>query len=125
MNEAQTRVGTRVRELRARRGWTQEALGERAGLSYKFIGEIERGVGNPTVASLGQIADAFAIDVGELFRRELLQGTALYPSLNADDVAVVREAKQSLHSLENVMRRLDASSRKKSGKRAKRRRHGS
>jgi hypothetical protein len=73
------------------------------------------------VDSLSQITEAFAIDVEELFRREASQGTMPYPLLSADDVAVVREAKQSLHSLEDVMRRLDAASRKKSGKRAKRR----
>ncbi|MBI4680030.1 MAG: helix-turn-helix transcriptional regulator [Nitrospirae bacterium] len=31
--------------------FTQEELGEKAGLSYKFVGEIERGEVNPSLDS--------------------------------------------------------------------------
>lgn len=109
MSDVQTRLGARVRDFRAKRGWTQESLGERAGLSYKFVGEIERGVGNPTVDSVAQLAQAFGIDVSELFRRDTPEMT--YTPLSPDDFAVVREARQTLISLEDVMKRLDASAR--------------
>ena len=117
MSDVQTRLGTRVRDLRTRRAWTQEALGERAGLSYKFIGEIERGSGNPTVDSIAQIARAFGVDVGELFRREAPE--MMYTPLTADDFAVVRDTRQHLTSLEDVMKRLDASARPKAKKRSR------
>lgn len=113
----QTRLGTRVRDFRTRRGWTQETLGERAELSYKFIGEIERGSGNPTVDSIDQIARAFGIDVGELFRRDTPDVT--YPPFSADDFAVVRDARQQLSSLEDIMKRLDASARPRAKKRSR------
>lgn len=116
----QTRVGARVRDLRLRRGWTQEALGERSGLSYKFIGEIERGLGNPTIDSVAQIAKAFAIDVSQLFDRDVPEVT--YAPLTPDDFAVVREARESLNSIEDIMKRLDASAKTKAPKKPKSRR---
>ena len=36
-------VGGRLRALREKMGYTQRGLGLRAGLSGKFIGEVERG----------------------------------------------------------------------------------
>jgi len=66
MPELRKLVGSRIRELRRARGLTQESLGERAGLSYKFIGEVERGMANPTLDTLAGIATALDVDVPEL-----------------------------------------------------------
>lgn len=41
-------LGKRIRTLRRLKTLTQEELGEKAGLSYKFVGEIERGEVNPS-----------------------------------------------------------------------------
>lgn len=106
MSDVQIRLGMRIREARTRRGWTQEALGERAGLSYKFIGEVERGTGNPTVGSVDQIATALGLDISDLLQRE--DTSASYPPIQATDVAVVRDARNSLAPLEEMMRRLTA-----------------
>jgi len=46
---------------------TQEQLGEKAGISYKFIGEVERGAVNPSLDSLVGIAKALRVGVRELF----------------------------------------------------------
>jgi transcriptional regulator with XRE-family HTH domain len=46
---------------------SQEGLAARSGLSYKFIGEVERGTGNPTVDTLAALADALETDIAELF----------------------------------------------------------
>ena len=66
-DDIRARLGANVRELRVRRKLTQETLGERAGLSYKFIGEVERGLGNPSVESLTRIARALDADIADLF----------------------------------------------------------
>jgi len=58
--------GRQVRELRLRRQLTQTALGKRAGLSYKFVGEIERGTGNPTLTTMGSLAAALGCDLADL-----------------------------------------------------------
>jgi transcriptional regulator with XRE-family HTH domain len=95
-DDVRTRLGANVRELRVRRKLTQEALGERAGLSYKFIGEVERGLGNPSVETLAAIAGALGADIGDLF------ATATRASKPYDaskrHFAVVRDAQERLAS---------------------------
>jgi transcriptional regulator with XRE-family HTH domain len=38
------KVGHRIRELRQKKGWSQEKLAEEAGLHRTYIGQVERGV---------------------------------------------------------------------------------
>ena len=61
------RLGERVKDLRKKKHLTQEILGERAMVSYKFIGEIERGVANPSIDILSRIADALEVSLRDLF----------------------------------------------------------
>ena len=49
VSDLRTLIGARILDLRKGHGLTQEPLGERAGVSCRFLGEAERGVGNPTV----------------------------------------------------------------------------
>src|SRR5512138_1834685 len=62
-------VGDNIRSLRKSKDWSQEILGERAGLSYKFVGEVERGAVNPSLESLGALATALDVEVIRLFLR--------------------------------------------------------
>jgi transcriptional regulator with XRE-family HTH domain len=59
-------LGRRLRALRKLRKLTQEQLGERARLSGKFVGEIERGVGNPSLEVMDRIAGALGVELAEL-----------------------------------------------------------
>ena len=61
-------LGTRIRELRQTRGWSQEHLAELAGMHRTYMWGIERGVRNPSLRHLVQLADAFGISIAELFR---------------------------------------------------------
>jgi transcriptional regulator with XRE-family HTH domain len=88
------RVADRIIELRAQRGWSQEELGARSGLTYKFIGEVERGQKSPSLDSLGRLAQGFGLDIGELFGPA--SGREPYPRLGADPLVAVREARDSL-----------------------------
>lgn len=63
-------LGRRIRSLRTAKGWTQQQLGEQADINYKFLGEIERGLQNPSFGVLVKIAGALAVDLPELFRLE-------------------------------------------------------
>ncbi|MCC7007279.1 MAG: helix-turn-helix transcriptional regulator [Acidobacteria bacterium] len=89
-------VGARIRTLRQARGLTQEKLGELARLSYKFIGEIERGAGNPTLDSLARLATALDVSVADLVSQD---ETLLVRRLSPSDYQMVREARDSLESL--------------------------
>jgi len=59
-------LGERLRAVRKERGLTQEGLGRRAGLSGKFVGEVERGEKSISVDSLYRIAVALEIPLREL-----------------------------------------------------------
>ena len=60
------KLAIRVRFLRKEKHWTQEQLGEKAGLTYKFVGQIERGEASPTLDSVDKLAHAFDLTVSEL-----------------------------------------------------------
>jgi transcriptional regulator with XRE-family HTH domain len=61
-------LGKRIRSLRLAKGWTQQELGEKADINYKFLGEVERGKQNPSFGLLAKISDAFNIELIELCR---------------------------------------------------------
>lgn len=49
-------LGRRVRELRSRRGLSQQALANQSGLSPRFVAQLESGQGNISVGRLSDIA---------------------------------------------------------------------
>jgi transcriptional regulator with XRE-family HTH domain len=61
--------GSLIRELRAKRGLTQEALAERTELSVSYIGFIERGENVPTLTIVLNLAEALDIDAADLVRQ--------------------------------------------------------
>lgn len=58
-----------LRRARHDRQLTQEELAERAGVSSRYIGAIERADVSASVTVLGQIADALGIEPGTLLER--------------------------------------------------------
>jgi transcriptional regulator with XRE-family HTH domain len=48
---------------------TQEELAERAGLSARYLGAVERGDVSASVTVLGRIADALGVEPAELVKR--------------------------------------------------------
>lgn len=60
--------GAEVRRLRLKRGLSQEALAEAAGLDRTFISMIERGIRKPTLDSSKRIADGLGLSLNELIR---------------------------------------------------------
>jgi len=59
-------LGQRVRALRKQRGLSQERLGDRAGLSGKFIGEVEREEKSISMDSLYRVSVALEIPLRQL-----------------------------------------------------------
>ena len=118
--EVRTRLGARLREWRRLRRFTQEQLAERAGLSYKFIGEIERGRGNPTVDTLFRLSQALDLDVVDLLGpADSVRPTEIY-GLSAREVQLVREAAQSLDDVvEHLESTTYAGRRRRSRQRSK------
>lgn len=59
--------GRHLRKLREKKGWTQEELADRAGMHFTYVGQIERGVRNPSLVNLYRIAKALKVDFGSIF----------------------------------------------------------
>lgn len=57
-----------LRRARHDKKLTQEELADRAGLSMRYVGSIERGDVSAIVTVLGQIANALGIEPAELLR---------------------------------------------------------
>jgi transcriptional regulator with XRE-family HTH domain len=62
----QPAIGAAVRQLREKRGMTQEALASQAGITLSTLSVIERGLANPTWATMRDIAAALGVSIGEL-----------------------------------------------------------
>lgn len=79
-------VGNRIRTLRKERHLTTEKLAEQARVSAGIISQLERGMGNPSFATLVQIAHGLQLPIGQL----------LEPS-ETKDVVVRKEKRRRLH----------------------------
>jgi len=72
MTDLQEILGRVIRQERQNRDLTMKELGEQAGLSEIYIGEIERGQKYPSAKVLESLARALDVDLAELF--ELMAG---------------------------------------------------
>ncbi len=60
-------LGYRIRYLRQQKNWSIEDLALEAGINRNYLGDLERGTRNPTLAVLNKIAFALGIDLAVLF----------------------------------------------------------
>jgi transcriptional regulator with XRE-family HTH domain len=59
-------VGSAIASRRRDRGLSQEKLAELSGLHRTYIGAVERGIRNPTITSLTQLARGLACQPSDL-----------------------------------------------------------
>ena len=62
--------GNHIKKLRIERGLTQEELADRANLHSTYIGQIERGLRNPSLVNLYKVANALNINANSIFPSE-------------------------------------------------------
>lgn len=63
-------LGISVRTYRKQNGWSQEELGERAGLHPSYIGQIERGTKKVSIVTFKKLAEAFRIKACDLLNEK-------------------------------------------------------
>ncbi len=68
-------VGKRIRELRTEYGLSQEKLALQAEITTAYLGQIERGEKNPTVATVGRICDAMDVALSDFFSSRIFSAT--------------------------------------------------
>ena len=59
------KFGANVRRLRLKGGLSQAALAKRAGISPNYVGSLERGCQNPSLKTLGKIANGLGCSMAE------------------------------------------------------------
>ncbi|MGA7750782.1 MAG: helix-turn-helix transcriptional regulator [Gallionella sp.] len=62
----QISLGNNVRRIRESKGWSQDKLSEESGLHRTYISGIERGVRNPTIEIVQEIALALGVSPSQL-----------------------------------------------------------
>jgi len=61
-----TKLGKKIRELRQKKNLSQEELADLSGFHRTYIGMVERAEKNITLKNLEKLADALGIDIKEL-----------------------------------------------------------
>ena len=60
------KIGKRIRQARKIKGWSQEILAKKCGISLSFMGHIERGTRNMSLDTFASICDVLETDAGSL-----------------------------------------------------------
>jgi XRE family aerobic/anaerobic benzoate catabolism transcriptional regulator len=95
------RLGERVRDLRAIRGMSRKMLAHGAGVSERFLADLETGVGNASILLLNRLAQALALPVTDLLgverepRAELARSMQILARLSPERLEEARELLQT------------------------------
>ena len=66
MIDIKKQLGQKIRELRQRKGYSQEKLASKAGLHRTYMSDIERGERNVSVENIEKIAKALSVKSSDL-----------------------------------------------------------
>ncbi len=64
--DIQGAVGSRIRELRLKKGWSQDVFADISGIHRAQVGAIERGELNVTLRTLKTVADSLKVKIRDL-----------------------------------------------------------
>ena len=99
-------IGTRMKERRKEKGWTQKELAQRVGTSYKYISHVENGIKFPSLEMLVCLARELEVSLDYLVSAELLSQSEkdsdmvqqLWPDCSPEEYAFVVELIQFVQS---------------------------
>ncbi len=74
MTELYIAMGNRIREIRHLKSLTIQQLADGISIDPSFLGQIERGVGIPSLNTLSRLADYFKVPLKDLFDFEDRKG---------------------------------------------------
>lgn len=61
-------LGPRIRQLRRAQGLTLQALGRETGLTHAFLSQVERGIAQPSLRTLGRITSVLGVTIASLLQ---------------------------------------------------------
>ncbi len=62
------KLGTRIKQLREKAGFTQEKLAEKSGISLDYLGKIEVCINKPGLKTILKLANALKIEPYSIFK---------------------------------------------------------
>lgn len=65
--DLQKTLGKRIRDLRAKKGFSQESFADHCGLHRTYMGGIERGERNLTIQTVLTVARGLGMSISDLF----------------------------------------------------------
>lgn len=102
-------LGNRLREVRLRKGYTQQALAELAGIGNVYLGEIERGQKMPSLNTFIRIVELLDISADFILRDELTSGqTYIYDEITQKLQGITpKQRKAAADILDAYLRNID------------------
>lgn len=107
MQDRRRQLGSRIRQLRLERHFTQSRLAELAETDQAHLARVERGERWPSLPLLFRLADALEADMARLFRRE---GESAAEDVRDDVWLVLQDATTEQQTLAREMLRILRSS---------------
>ncbi len=101
-------LGKRLRNIRVKKHMTLELLGQKAGVTADYIGQIERGVRQGSTEILVKISNALEISIEDILVDSLLFTNAEGKSKHEDDFSYIlldcseKESKIIVKNAENL-----------------------
>lgn len=92
----QVKVGKFIAQLRREQGLTQEALGQKVGVTNKTVSRWETGAYMPDIELLVPLGEALGVSVNELLAGERLSDEQFRKQADQNVVAVARESAFSI-----------------------------
>ena len=100
-------VGERIRQFRAKKHLSQEALAHLASITPSYLGQVERGQKSPTLSTLIKITNAMEISLNALFSFDDSFLSSNFSKEKAQIWAVLDEFDDTeLHSIYVIMKEL-------------------
>lgn len=63
-------IGAKLKVLRQHRGWSQQKLADRSGVSQTHLSQIERGkIGRPHLSTITDLLEALNVSSGKVLKR--------------------------------------------------------
>lgn len=62
--------GQKIRNLRKKKGYSQESFADHANIHRTYMGGIERGERNPTLTTIYRLAEALEVEPSELLKSD-------------------------------------------------------
>lgn len=97
MSEIVEILGTNIRTLRKKMGWTQEKLAEKAGISVPFMTQIELARKTASLEVIENIAKVLNVSYERLFKTDISENKDIAFNLNILENDLIASLSETVH----------------------------